>query len=63
MTRHQDGEKLVTPAGRQTPSYRGGGCDSPPKCSRIAAITTPSVVYGTLPATEEGRPLMMTLSR
>ena len=42
--------------------YRGSACHSPPKCSRIAAITAPSVVTGTLSATEEGRPLVMTLS-
>ena len=61
-TRHQDGEKLARPAGRHALSYRSGGCDSPSKCSRIAAITAPSVVHGTLSANEEGQPLMVTLS-
>ena len=44
MTRHQDGEKLARPAGKHTLLDRNGGCDSPPKCSRTAAITATSMV-------------------
>ena len=47
-TRHQDGEKLVRPAGSRILSYRSGGCDSQlrPTCRQIATITAPSVEHG-----------------